>query len=212
VKVLALIGRGSALPCALQLGDTCALGLFPPGKEGPLKAARAAGAARAVALWDEELHATDFLGVAQVLAAAARHLGFDVLVAGEASRAAVGPALADRLGVPHLTGVIDARLDAERVVARRMAGQVRRYRAAPPLVLSVVGGTPLAAADAAGAPVERLELAAVGLSGPELRWRKRYLPHPSEGPRALPRDFADASALAARLAGEGLLAARGGRR
>lgn len=205
MKVLAVIGRGSALPCALGLGETCAVGLFPPGAEAPLAAARAAGAARAVALWDDELKEIDFLGVAQVLAATARHLGFDLIVVGEAARGVVGPALADRLSLPHLSGVTDARLEDDKVVARRpAAGELRRYRAMPPLVLSV-------AVEAAGAPsggdgaVERIELAAVGLTAAELRWRRRFLPHPAEGPRSLPRAFADAPALAARLAAEGLL-------
>jgi electron transfer flavoprotein alpha/beta subunit len=207
MRVLALVRRGRGLQTALALGDTCAVALCRPGDEGVLHAARAAGAARAVALWSDILADTDYLGLAQLAAATARHLGFDLVVTGTGDRGAVGPALADRLTLPHLTGVVDARIEGHRVIARRRAaGALRTYTAAPPALLCAIGA-PLAEAPA-GTSVERISLAQIGVSDAELAWRRRFALKPAPGPHPLPRAFPDAATLAARLAADGLLPRR----
>lgn len=217
-RVVALVGRGGAIGCAVTLGETVAVSLSPPEATGALQSARAAGALRAVTVWDEAIAATDYLGAAQVLASTARKLGFDIVVCGSGERGAVGPAVAERLGLPHLTGVIDARIEEGRVIARRRhGGSIHSFRAPLPVVLCVESRAPLSppALEAGrgllpgtlfeGASVERLGLAEIGVAPAELSWRRRFAPRPSAGPHALPRRFADAAGLAARLAAEGLL-------
>jgi electron transfer flavoprotein alpha subunit len=206
MRVLALTRRGGAVPTAIALGETTAVALVPPEEEGVLAAARAAGAIRAVALWAPELADTDYLGLAQVLAAVARHLGFDLIVAGEGARGAVGPAVAERLALPHLSGVADAVLDEGQTIVRRRAGErIWRYRATPPALLCV-SGPPLP--PESGASVERIDLATVGIVPAELAWRKRFRPRPAPGPESQPRRFPDAATLAARLIADGLVGAR----
>lgn len=207
MRVLSLVRRGRGLATALSVGETCALSLCRPGDEGVLRAALAAGAVRAVALWSDVLADTDYLGLAQLAAAAARHLGFDLIVAGEGERGAVGPAVAHHLALPHLSGVVAARLDGDRlVVRRRAAGELRDYRVASPALLCAAGE---ALGDVApDGDVERIDLSTVGVSEVELAWRRRFTPHPAPGPHPLPRTFPDAAALAARLAADGLLPRR----
>ncbi len=216
MKVIALVRHGRGLPAALALGETTAVGLTPPGAEGALAAALAAGAARAVALWSPELAETDYLGLASVLATLARHLGFDVVVAGEGARGAIAPSVAERLALPHLSGVTAAEPfgDGARVVARRRSGAaLHRFAGTPPLVLGV-RGTPLglrsseASPVPAGAAVERIEPSAAGINPAELAWRRRFRPRPADGPAHRPRLFPDAASLASRLAADGLLPRR----
>ena len=214
-RVVTLVRRGGAVPLSLGLGEISAISLTRPDDaeaEGRLRALHRAGARRVVSLWDASLDETDYYGIAQVLAAAARAVGFDVLVCAEGSRGALGPAVAERLGVPHLSGVVAARLDGDRVIARRLAGGERRsYEAPTPLLLCVAPQPPLPV-DAGpvdpGFTVERLSLASLGISSAELRWRRRFAPRPAPGPRARPLAFADVEALADRLAAEGAIGAR----
>jgi electron transfer flavoprotein beta subunit len=97
-----------------------------------LRAALAAGADRAHRLWDPLLAELDAFGVARALAAAARHVGFDLLVAGARSPddglGFVGPAVADLLDIPHLSDIVTLRWNDGQdalVAERRSAG--RRY-------------------------------------------------------------------------------------
>ncbi|MSP63354.1 MAG: hypothetical protein EXR72_24025 [Myxococcales bacterium] len=217
-RVVALVRRGSGIRCAVNLGETTAIALVRSDGEGPLRAARAAGAVREVALWDKALLETDYLGFAQVLASAARYIGFEVLVTGEGERGAIGPAVAERLGLPHLTGVIDARIEGTRVIAKRRAGgAIRSYSASIPVVLCATGSPP-PMSDAAGGllpgsvfgggPLPRIQFAEVGVSTAELTWRGRFAPRPAKGPSERPLAFPDVTTLAARLAAEGLVPRR----
>ncbi len=177
MRVLALVRQGRALEHALQLGETTVLGILAPIEQPALQAARAAGAVRAVLLWDSTIERTDYLGLAVTLAACARTLEFDLVVAAEGANNAIGPAVADRLGLPHLSGVVDARVDNGRVfVQRRCDGQLHRYSGAPPLVLCFADGKPIPPAPATRHAVEELDLAAVALARAEITWRQRFRP------------------------------------
>ena len=210
-QILALVRHGSAIGRALALGETTALGLLSPGERGALVEARQAGARRALALWEPGLPPLDYLGVAQLLAAAARTVPHDLVVVGEGRSGAIAPALAESLGLPHVSGLVEARRDGEALHVRRLLrGVLRWYVVQGPAVLgflvSPVPPSPPSAATA-DASVTELDLAAVGASAATLMWRRRLIPRPALGPPARPRLLADADALVQRLRREGLLGA-----
>lgn len=238
IRAVALLGASGDLAVvrvAAGLGETTVVTLAPPGGavDELLASARAAGAARLVRLWDEAVESTDYLGVAFALAGTVRALVGDltasptapaqpvVIVCGDGGRGAVGPAVAERLGVPHLGEVVGAQVIESRVVARRRSGtMVRMYGGAPPLVLCVA---PVALARAA-APSEAAAwtsaakdsgeaevwtLDRIGLTSAELAYRKRFRPQPAPGPVATPLRFANARELVARLRSDGVLPGQG---
>jgi electron transfer flavoprotein beta subunit len=220
-RAIALLTRESELPLvslAASLGEITAIAVAPPGEaiEAVLADARARGAERAIRLWDDAMETTDYLGVAYALAATVRTvLGGDltanpaVILCGDEGRGAVGPAVAERLAIPHLGEVIGAQIDDGRVVARRRSGSVvRLYAARPPLVLcaSTVAGEAKAKVAQPGASMtESWGLGQAGLTGAELAYRKRFRPHPSAGPESKARVFTDVSALVERLRADGVL-------
>lgn len=217
----------AAVRIAVGLGDTTVVALAPDGPEieALLDESRTLGAIRCVRLWDDTLATTDFLGVAIALAATIRTAVGDlgapptVIVSGDQGRGAVGPALAERLGLPHLGAVIAAELVDGRVVARRREGEVERlYAGKPPLVLHVSAtATPpptaaAGAAEAAGwteavATTEAWNLEKAGLTPHELAYRRRFRTERAIGVepvRPRPKTFPSAEALAARLRDDGL--------
>lgn len=215
MRVVAIVGRDRALEVALSLGsEVIALALAPPDGEELLQAARASGAVRAVAVWDEALRDTDYYGAAQTLAAAVDKLAGDVVVCGDTSGGFLAPALADRLGAPHLSGVVSAELrDGAVVAARPAGGRLHLLSAAPPLVLGVAGGA-VTPAPSTGHEIERVSLGGIGIAPAELRWRRRFLigrpsqkGTPGTPPAPRPRLLESPRDLVERLRQEGLLPA-----
>lgn len=114
----ALLGRceRAALEAAVALagrlgGTLTALSMGAEENQRPvLAAALAAGCHAAVRVHAPNCDDLDYLGVATILGTAARTLGCDALLCGDTSEnertGAVGPAVAEILGVPHLTGVL----------------------------------------------------------------------------------------------------------
>jgi hypothetical protein len=216
-RALALVdgaADAAVVRAALAIGETTVLSVGQD--DAPLVQACAAGAARALRLWDDALGAVDFLGLATALAAAARTALGDlaarptVVVAGDRGRGAVGPAVAERLGLPHLTRILGVGVDDDRVIVRRHAhDHVRLFVAPPPCLICVLGdGTPLGDAGGTAAP-ETWTLAQAGLAVAEVGYRKRFRPQPGRGPVATPRAFADVPALVARLRSDGVLPQKG---
>jgi electron transfer flavoprotein alpha/beta subunit len=220
MRAVALVRRLADLGlirAAAGLGQVTALAALPDGPEARalLAAARAAGATRRVRLWEPALDSADYLGVAWALAAAVRAVVGEltaaptVILAGDRDRGAVGPAIAERLGLPLLGQVLSVELRDGRVVARRRArGMVRTFAvAAPALVcLPLSAGAALpAVTDEAGTEIESWSLTKVGISAAELAHRRRFAPTPAIGPTAHPLELADATALVARLREDGLL-------
>jgi electron transfer flavoprotein alpha/beta subunit len=233
MRVVALIRRSAdvgLVRAAAALGEVTALAALPDAPEASalLAAARAAGASRLVRLWEPALDRADYLGVAWALAAAVRAIAGDVvtspllIVAGDRGRAAVGPAVAERLGVPLLGQVLTVELRDQRVVARRRArGLVRTFAAAPPALVCMplpIAGAASAATAGAAAPAAAGELAAgdleawtlskVGMSAAELAHRRRFAPTPAIGPTQRPLRLPTAAALIERLRDDGLLPPR----
>jgi electron transfer flavoprotein beta subunit len=137
-----------ALEVALQHKDghkgsrVVALSMGPSPAAEALRKALAMGADEAVHVADDRLAGADVTGTAAVLAAAARSIGFDLLVAGNEStdgRGGVVPAMiAEHLGLPLLPSLETVRLSVGDV-----AGEVNvesaqlSLRAALPAVVSV---------------------------------------------------------------------------
>lgn len=120
--------------------------------EKVVRKALAAGAARAVRVADEHRAITSPHVTATALAAVLRDQSFDLVAAGTRSddmgNAQTGVVLAQLLGVPHATLVVDveAEPDAPAIVVQREleSGRLQRVRVPMPAVVTVQGGsTPL---------------------------------------------------------------------
>lgn len=95
--------------------DAVAIAAGPSQREDRVLAmALRAGCARGIRVWGDGQDDLDFLGLAEILAAGVRKVGADQVVCGDRSvdehTGAVGPAVAELLGVAHLTGVVVARV------------------------------------------------------------------------------------------------------
>jgi len=195
-------------------GETVAIAVGAEADVQPvLASARGAGATRLVRLWDPGLETTDYLGVAYTLAAAIRAIGDPtasptVMLAGDRGRGVVGPAVAERLGVPLLGQVLTVALDDGKIVAKRRGrNMVRTYAAAPPALLCMLLGES-ATATATAADIGEVDvwtLSKVGLSAAELSYRKHFASKPAKGPTAKARKLDSVATLAAQLRAEGLI-------
>jgi electron transfer flavoprotein beta subunit len=139
-----------ALGLAGETGEVAALSVGPPQAEVALRKAIAMGAGRAARVWSDALAGADSLAVAMVLAAAARRLGFDLLLLGARSAdtgsEAVGAAAAEFLDLPLVTRVvgIERAVDGSGLLAhRKLARDERETRRVPcPAVVTIEpGGT-----------------------------------------------------------------------
>jgi electron transfer flavoprotein alpha/beta subunit len=200
---------------AASLGEVTVIAVGAEADVVPvLAAARTAGAARLVRLWDPGLATTDYLGVAYTLAAAIRAIGDPTatptaILAGDRGRGVVGPAVAERLGIPLLGQVLAVEIRDGKLVARRRGRDVVRSYAAqlPALVSIILDGQVAPTSDKDAGEIESWTLAKVGLSAAELSYRKHFATKPTQGPTAKPRRFADVAALVAQLRAEGLVRA-----
>jgi len=146
------IGRceRGALFAALGLGATLGLPVIgvavgPARREDRVLAmALRMGATRAVRISDDGLEELDYLGVAQVLAAAVRWAGATIVLCGDRSEeegtGAVGPAVAELMGAAHLTAVASVKSEGTGartvlLVDRVASGARQRFRIEPPAVL-----------------------------------------------------------------------------
>ena len=225
MRAVVLLRRAADLPlvrAAAALGEPTALAATADddATRALMTAAKAAGAARLVRVWDPSLDAADYLGVAYVLAAAVRAIVGDpsatptVILAGDRGRNCVGPAVAERLGLPLLGQALSvAAHEGKLRVQRRSRSLVRTLASPPPALICLIvdDATPPALHDgAASAEIESWTLSKVGMSAAELAYRRRFAPaaapglHPPSPPLVLP----NAAALVARLRADGLLPSR----
>ena len=142
---------GAALAVALGLrgseDNITAVSLGPHAPRA-LRRALALGADRAVHLADRSWEDLDIVGTARILSEAIRRLGFDLVLCGHAAVDEQGEslpaALAALLDCPLLTPVVEARQEADGLVARTRLPHGRRARLSPrlPAVLAVEGTVP----------------------------------------------------------------------
>lgn len=109
-------------------------------QDAPLLLASRIGCHRVIRVDPGDLGNLDYLGVARALTPALKKLGADFVVCGDPSahcgQGAVGPAVAELLGVPHLNGLIALQADSDRhvVATQRIASRRHRYRCRAPMV------------------------------------------------------------------------------
>jgi len=154
-------------------------------QEPALRQALAQGADRAVSVSHALLEKVDYHGMARVLAGAAKHLGYELVLLGERSQdeaeGAIGPAVAEHLGVPHVTAARDLTIELpDHVRFERLDGTLRRtLRLALPAVITVaadgLAGGQTEAEPAQGREPETLDLETIGIQPPELKYRDRCL-------------------------------------
>lgn len=138
----------AALAAALKLSseldaEVTAVALGSAKREDRVLAmALRAGCTRGVRIHGSKVEALDYLGRARVLAAGIAKLEVDLVVCGDRSedelQGAMGPAVAEMLSVPHLSGLVDVRGDTDAVIARhRASGRFHTFRCTWPVVLCI---------------------------------------------------------------------------
>ncbi len=132
-------------------GNVTVLTVGPTDAEGALRAALALGANKALRLWNGEANNWGAFSVATALAAIIRReeVAPDLILCGEStsdwSSGIVGPALAEQLGLPQVTGVAQLSViqDHEQLIMRLTRKLERGYReileADLPLLITVTG-------------------------------------------------------------------------
>ena len=127
--------------------EVVVLTMGPASATDLLRKGLAMGADSAVHVLDDALAGADMAWTAEVLAAALRRTGFDLVIAGNEStdgRGGVVPAMiAEHLGVPHATSLDSVEIAADRVRGVRGAeGGTVDVHAALPAVVSVTERSP----------------------------------------------------------------------
>lgn len=141
-----------ALEVALSYADEAdcevvALSMAPASAEPTIRKALAMGADAAVHVVDEALVGADMGLTAEVLAAAVRRNGSDLVIAGNSSTDGGGGMLAamvaEHLGVPHLTQLRSVEIAEDAVSGQRVGdGALVALSAALPAVISVTEHLP----------------------------------------------------------------------
>ncbi len=142
-----------ALEAALSYADAHAgvevsvLSMSPGGATTSIRKALAMGAVSAMHVADDALHGADLGLTAEVLAAGLGRSGFDLVITGNVSTDGSGgviPAmLAERLDVPHLTGLFTLEIGETEVAgSRAVDGGVQQVAAELPAVVSITEALP----------------------------------------------------------------------
>ncbi len=199
--------------------DAVAIAVGPARREDKVLAmALRAGCARAVRVSGDGVDDLDYLGVAEIVAAAVKKVGADVVVCGDRSvderLGALAPAAAELLAMPHVTAVRGARLEGAALdVDHHASGRIVTLRLARPVVLAVCappsrgGDAPSAPAPPAAAQaIVAWELEDLGLDARRLAPRKALAGRlrPLRGSRQA-TIFGDAAELVERLRQERVL-------
>jgi len=163
-----VLGRceGGALATAIDAGirlgaPVIAIAVGPARREDRVLAmALRAGCTRAARVDDADLGDVDYLGLATVLAAAAKKVGARLVVCGDRSgdeaSGAIGPAIAELLEWTHVTSVRRADVEGDGVVVTRHGDSVlQRLRVSTPAVLCVSAPPSVPAEPVAASPPSR---------------------------------------------------------
>lgn len=225
MKVLAFLGCADAavVRVAAALGDVTAILIDAAAPdEARLAILRHAGVRTVIHLWDAALAARLAPGperepvYVSLLTTLSRQLDTKTIVVGDQPLAWLGPALAEDLDLPHVTGVLDAELQAVEgtgpggdIVVRRLCLQgIARLRGPGQCVLAVLPVESLAAkvaATPAVAPkVESWNLQRLGVDPGDLPRPLLLLGDLATAGVTSGRTFDDVRALADRLRQDGL--------
>lgn len=151
-KVLDEIGERS-LEVALSYADANAdvevivVSMSPESASATVRKGLAMGAASAFQVVDERLLGADLTLTSEVLAAAVKRVGFDLVITGNQSTDGSGgvlPAmLAERLGVPQATALTSVQISADSVSGERVDDDgVAKVSAKLPAVISITEALP----------------------------------------------------------------------
>jgi electron transfer flavoprotein beta subunit len=188
-----------ALEEALQLkekhgGEVVALCAGPPRASQTIREALAKGADRAIHIEEEDLSRFDLLGVAQLLAEAAKQEGPDLILTGlqsdDLGYGQTGVIIAELLGLPHATIIMQVeKKDASIRVKRELEDGWFQHMEFPlPAVLTIQSGinklryaTLMGIKKAKSKEVKQLTAAALGVqTSPKLAIDRLYLPQRSK--------------------------------
>lgn len=205
-----------ALEEALQLkekhgGEVIALSLGPQRVQSVIKEALARGADRGLHLEDAAFAGLDAFGTAAVIAAAARTEPFDLLLTGLQSDdygyAQTGVIVAELLGLPHATIVMDVQVDQGGLrVKRELESGFFQWVSLPsPAVLTIQSGintlryaTLKGIMAAKKKEIKKLDLVALGLSSddlaPRLRIDRIYFPQKTKQTQIIEGSATEAAA------------------
>jgi electron transfer flavoprotein alpha/beta subunit len=209
----AALAAGAALRSARPGSQLAAVAVGPEADNEALVAAAAIGA-RTYRLWDPALDGCDYDAYARAIAATCKLVGYDLVLCGERSAdeglGVIGPAAAEHLGIPHVTGAIDLgwHRTGRLIVRRREGSRVRTLGAVPPLLVTVGVGfraAPLSTWSGSMYPMEVLELKRVGLMPQELTHRRQYAGADQSCACSPVETATDPAALAKRLKSAGLI-------
>jgi electron transfer flavoprotein beta subunit len=126
-------------------GKVTAISMGPPQAKEVLQDALAMGADEAVLLCDMAFAGADTLATAYPLARGIQKLGhFDLIICGnetvDGATAQVGPQLAEFLGIPHITSVIEVEFTNEKsmLVKRALEHGYLKVEVEPPVLITVL--------------------------------------------------------------------------
>jgi electron transfer flavoprotein beta subunit len=127
-------------------GEVVVCSVGPTRVQQVIREALARGADRAIHVEDEALGAADAFTAATALVPAMQEEGFDVILTGlqsdDQGHAQFGPVLAEKLGVPHSTIIMEVQIDgATMKVKRELEGGWFQYVTMPtPALLTIQSG------------------------------------------------------------------------
>ena len=126
-------------------GEVVLLSVGPEAAGKTLRQGLAMGADRAILVTSEGIERSDSLMTAKILAEAARKEGFDIILCGKqgvgGDSEAVGPMLAEMLGLPHINVVHELRSEGDKVEAKRaIEGGTEIWESSLPVVITAQKG------------------------------------------------------------------------
>ncbi|WP_019120242.1 electron transfer flavoprotein subunit beta/FixA family protein [Brevibacillus massiliensis] len=185
-------------------GEVTVLSLGPDRAESALRTALAMGADKAVLVDDETLFGDEFT-TAKVLAAAAKKLGFDIILGGQmavdSGAGQGGPRLAEELGINHVSTAVKLEVDGTSVrVERDVEGDLEIVETSLPVLVTAQQGlneprypSLPGIMKAKKKPLERWSADDLGLSGADVQAKTRvvdqYLPPKKQAGRILSGDI-----------------------
>ncbi|MFM1651976.1 electron transfer flavoprotein subunit beta/FixA family protein [Brevibacillus sp. B_LB10_24] len=185
-------------------GEVTLLSIGPDRTESALRTALAMGADKAVLVDDESLFGDEFT-TAKVLAAAAKKLGFDIILGGQmavdSGAGQGGPRLAEELGINHVSTAVKLEVDGTSVrVERDVEGDVEIVETSLPVLVTAQQGlneprypSLPGIMKAKKKPLERWSADDLGLSGADVQAKTRvvdqYLPPKKQAGRILSGDI-----------------------
>ena len=113
--------------------------------EKELRTALAMGCDRAVLINNEDVEDGDQWSTAEILAAYFKDKAFDVILGGNVSNdngtGQIGPRLAEKLGIPHVSTIVKIEIDGEKATLERDAeGDIEIIEASLPLLVTAQQG------------------------------------------------------------------------